>query len=651
MVWLVACFFLFMSSSVQAKPLDQDDSTSAMKKRKSKEEKEAEISAAEAKEEANKDNYARVIVLRWQGTSTDQNDLSLQRNVRSAIAKTDALFLPAIDLFQDGRELQDKTLPPELQPATVSEDNIAAVMKAIGEMESLSFDEIDPNEWQAIGTNLRKYTKKIWFVDRAELREPLFLLYAQIGRVADNIESSAPPFFEYIGGRSVNYYHYLAAHLAYYDSTLLAKVSDENVKGSIQYYLELLQKGIYPSMKVDFQMEVEFNAAEFAEQYEVLINGLPVELDANGEMEIFLGRSDILLKRSDAGYGLSDSFEAVKTEEKAYRILEIARKRMEIDFVRQLFLYENECKPDVDSDILTYLSIYAKMHPDAKKQIYIAVPKTGNPNKVWVWRFDPSTTSLNLVESGKEEFPVHFVATMGTGALYSGAMVSFDEPDPAGVAEGGISSPLSLDTVTANIPFVFDFRAHYTRFMVEMGIEFGLNMSEGGWTEYYQTPGRVEDENGNKNLIGNNADIVTVLMDENCMGYRKNAAEGEAHRTGNPSDCTIYQETYHTATFSQNRYIGLGYLFGRDAAFGYGLRAGARWGFVNMPKSWATTAHLGYTHPLQMYKISKRITPVIDADLRAGTMISRPRNLSRDLGKIRGVEPIFGFTITAGSTF
>ena len=261
MVWLVACFFLFMSSSVKAKPLDQDDRTSAMKKRKSKEEKEAEISAAEAKEEANKDNYARVIVLRWQGTSTDQNDLSLQRNVRSAIAKTDALFLPAIDLFQDGRELQDKTLPPELQPATVSEDNIAAVMKAIGEMESLSFDEIDPNEWQAIGTNLRKYTEKIWFVDRAELREPLFLLYAQIGRVADNIESSAPPFFEYIGGRSVNYYHYLAAHLAYYDSTLLAKVSDENVKGSIQYYLELLQKGIYPSMKVDFQMEVEFNAA------------------------------------------------------------------------------------------------------------------------------------------------------------------------------------------------------------------------------------------------------------------------------------------------------------------------------------------------------------------------------------------------------
>jgi hypothetical protein len=240
---------------------------------------------------------------------------------------------------------------------------------------------------------------------------------------------------------------------------------------------------------------------------------------------------------------------------------------------------------------------------------------------------------------------------MGTGALYSGAMVSFEEPNPAGVAEGGLGSPLSLDTITANIPFVFDFRAHYTRFMVEMGIEFGLNMSEGGWTEYYQTPGRVEDENGKKQSIGKDADIVTVVVNDDCLGYTENPREGEAVRLGNPSGCTSYQEVYHTAAFSQNRYIGLGYLFGRDAAFGYGLRAGARWGFVSMPKSWATTAHLGYTYPLQRYKLTKRITPVIDADLRVGTMIKRPRNLSYDLGKIRIVEPIFGFTITAGTTF
>ena len=102
MIWRIAVLFLMCSGLVEAKPLDQSDIT-VVYKRKSKAEKEAEIAAAEAAEEEKKDNYARVIVLRWQGTSTDHNDPNLQRNVRSAINKTDALFLPAIDLFQDGK--------------------------------------------------------------------------------------------------------------------------------------------------------------------------------------------------------------------------------------------------------------------------------------------------------------------------------------------------------------------------------------------------------------------------------------------------------------------------------------------------------------------------------------------------------------------
>src|SRR6056300_1000631 len=139
MIWWIACLFLFLSNTVQAKPLDQDDPIVVHKKKK-KEEKEAEIAAAEKAEEENKDDYARVIVLRWQGTSTNYDDKTLQRNVRSAVGKSEALFLPAIDLFQDGREVKDKTIHYSTQPASVSEADIEAVMKAIKEMEELSFD-------------------------------------------------------------------------------------------------------------------------------------------------------------------------------------------------------------------------------------------------------------------------------------------------------------------------------------------------------------------------------------------------------------------------------------------------------------------------------------------------------------------------------
>jgi hypothetical protein len=647
MIWRIAVVFLLLFGWAEAKPLDQSDIT-VVNKRKSKAEKEAEIAAAEAAEEEKKDDYARVIVLRWQGTTTDHKDPNLQRNVRSAISKTEALFLPAIDLFQDGREIKDQTLPPELQPASVSEDDVLDVIRETDRAAAVSYDSIDPNEWLDRALQLREVGEKIWFVDRAELREPLFLLYSQIGRSAENLENSTPPLFEYIGGRNVNYYYYLAANLAYQDSVLLSKVTDGNARGGIQYYVDLLQRGIFPSMKVDFEMDTGFDQKSFDKEYEVLINGLPVEIDTNGELDIFLGRSDILMKRKDAGYGLSDRFESDKTEEKAYRVLEIARKRMEVDFIRQLFLYENECKPEIDSDILTYLSIYAKLHPDAKKQIYIAVPKAGNPNKVWVWRFDSKTSSLNLVESGNEEFPVHFIASLGTGALYNGATVSINLEEVGAddiVNRTDPSSFVDTDMISANIPFVFDFRAHYTRFMLQTGIEFGLNLNEDKWVEYYQTP-----NNKDADVITVNAEAVTGDSEDPEQGDCFSRNE-DYYRQGSLADCNSYSEAYHEATFSRHWYIGGAYLFGRDAAFGYGLRAGGRFGLLNMPHSYVVTANVGYTHPLNFYEVGKRIRPVVDADIRLGTVGARPRSLGYDLKQVRKVEPIFGLTITAGTTF
>ena len=609
----------------------------------SNEQKEAEIAEAEAEAEANKDQFARVIVLRWQGTTTDQRDSNLQRNVRSAIEKSDALFLPAIDLFQDGREVKDETLAPELQPASVSDDDIAAVMAMYRQAKTLAYEEVDINEWQSLGLKYRKVAERIWFVDRPELREPLFLLYTQIGRAAEYIEDSPPPLFEYVGGRNVNYYYYLAATMVYDEPELLQQVTDQDSRDGIEYYVGLLQRGVFPSMKIDFQMEDKFDLEAFTKEYEVFINGVSVEVDSNGELDVFLGRSDIYLKRKEDGVGLTDRLEAIKTEDKAYRVLELARKRMEVEFIRQLFLFEEDCSPQVDSDILTYLSIYTKMHPEAAKQIFIAVPKAGNPNKVWVWRFDASTTSLKLVQSGKEEFPIHFVGSMGTGGLYNGATINIREPDPSQVQN--TSNPTTFinpELRSANVPFSFDLRAHYTRFMVQFGIEFGMNLNEQGWTEYYQTPGLSWDSQ-------NYMDIATVELNNDCI-----KTNDDGQRTNNSqvnSDCTILQESYHTAMFSKHRYIGFGYLFGRDASFGYGLRTGLRLGHLNMPHSFVSTAHVGYTYPLEGFKINKRVMPILDADVRGGTTMSLPRSLAYDLKQINRFEPIFGFTISAGTTF
>ena len=624
----------FVSPTATAEPLGQSFDSS-VQKRKTRAEKEAEIAAAEAEEEASKENYARVIVLRWPGVSTDHTDLNLQRNVRSAIGKSDALFLPAIDLYQDGREVKDTTLAPEMQPSKVSEDDVDIVLQTITKAKRLQYEDVDINEWQGLGLKYRKNAENIWFVDRPELREPLFKLYAEIGRTAAYMDTNSAPLFEYVGGRNVNYYWYLAATMAYYEPELLQQVDDLDTQGNIEYYVDLLQKGVFPSMKVDFQTQDQFDLESFTKEYEVLINGLPVEVDDNGELDVFLGRSDISLNRKDEGVGLSERYETIKTEDKAYRVLENARKRMELDFVAQLFLRESECTPQVDSDILTYLSIYAKMHPEVDTEIYISVPKAGNPNKVWVWRFDPTSTTLSKVKDGIEEFPVHFVATMGTGMLYNGFNLAFNTPDPDDIVNG--SDPMNavdLDGIPANMPFAFDLRAHYTKFMLQIGVEYGLNVSGEEWIEYYQTPGN-EDPN-----------VATVRVEDGCLGV------DDRQRIGDPKGCRIEEEVYRTARFSKHRYVGAAYLFGRDSAYGYGLRTGLRYGRLNMPNSNIVTANVGYSYLVDIYELGERVRPVVDADIRLGTVWVDHRSLIYDTTEVpSSVAPIFGFTLSAGTTF
>ncbi|MEC7985403.1 MAG: hypothetical protein VX278_09580, partial [Myxococcota bacterium] len=433
-------------NSAEALPFGNDEA---------KKKKAEEIAAEEKAEEAAKNaKAARVVVLKWQNTTTDHNDATLKLNVQSAISRTNVTFLPAIDLYQGGRELKDRTIPPSDQPAKVPSSVVGKIQSLVQDTASIRYDQLDSNQWAEKARTLRELAEEIWFVDRIELREPLFLLYTEIGRSADNVSEfqMGAPFYEYIGATQLNYYQYLAATLAEQEPALMEKLDDPDTVAQVEFYLEQIRQGVFPTMRIDFQMEDVFKKEKFDKQYEILFNGLPVQVDELGQKEILLGRTDIYLKDKKGGHGLTDRLEAIKTDEKSYSVLDDARKRMTIDFVKQLFLFENECKPKVDNDILTYLSIYAKMHPQVQEEIYIAVPKNGNPNKVWVWRYDVETTSLNKVASGNDNFPVHFVGLLNTGFTYTGATAGLAEIEPSDLVGLSPEDFLELDTVPGAVP-------------------------------------------------------------------------------------------------------------------------------------------------------------------------------------------------------
>ncbi|MFH1571244.1 MAG: hypothetical protein ABIL09_24865, partial [Gemmatimonadota bacterium] len=299
-----------------------------------------ELSAEEAEKQAEeerkkKDRLARVIVLRWKDTETDYSDESVRRVVRSRIDRADALFFPEVDLYQNGRKLKDKTVVPAMQPAVVADANVQSVLDAVNAISGVGYGAMVPHEWGLKAQELERMVELLWFVDRVELREPLFLLYIQIGRAADNQNLPTPPFFEQIGNQTVNYYWYQAAVLAMQEPNLMSKVTDQDMLATLNYYLQQLQSGAYPTIKVDFELDDQWDAEAFAKTYEILFNGMPVEPDENAQVPIFLGRTDIYLKRLDTGHGLSERLEVTKLDDKYYPVMQNARKRMGIDFIDQ----------------------------------------------------------------------------------------------------------------------------------------------------------------------------------------------------------------------------------------------------------------------------------------------------------------------------
>ncbi len=604
---------------------------------KSKKAADAQKEMTDAEKEADKkkkEKIARVVVLKWNGVkATDYTDITVQRIVRSVIARPDAQFYPDVDLYQNGRKVRDKTVVPAMQPATVPMQNVTRVRSAIDEISAVPWNQLQPDQWGLKAGELRDLVEQVWFVDRVELREPLFLLYAQIGRAADNQNQNVPPFYEQIGAQAVNYYYFLAATLAFQDPALMNKLTDQELNANIGFILQQLQQGAYPTLKIDFtEQGVDFNADDFNKTYDVYLNGIVTAPSDQGQMEIFMGRTDIYLKRKDSGHGLSERLEVTKLEDKIYFVRDTARKKMGISFIEQLFLHPNECTPALDGDILNYLAIYAKIHE--KAEIYIAVPEDGNPNKTKVWRYDRPSATLQLVGGGDDGFPIRFALVGSVGIMYNGVTtpkapnftgaVTGEDPttyDPLADAKAQGLSAVTLSS--AYVPVDFQLRGHYNRLMMNIGVEPGINTSSNFSEKYW--------------------------LDGNVNGEAINPA-GAGSVQGNANGPVVL----NTRTINRNVYAGANAVLGRDAGMGFGPYIGARVGWDNLPHCLQTTADVGITlaAPILKPKPNGRVKPLVDINGRAGLMWPFANSIWHTSTKL-GVNalPVFGLTAGAGLTF
>jgi hypothetical protein len=628
MRWLVClalslCFATHRAQAAEPAPAIVGESGEALHKEKSAEEKEKQLTDAEkAAEQKRKEKLARVIVLKWQGTDTDYTDPDVQRIVKSRIQRPDAAFFPDVDLYQEGRKVKDETVVPAMQPAIVPTQNIARVMAAVEEVSRVPYNGWSPPQWGLKAKELQEMVELLWFLDRVELREPLFLLYVQVGRAAENQNEVIPPFYEQVGFQAVNYYYYMAAVLAHQDPSLMSKLTDQDLNASIQAYLSMMQQGGFPTLKLNFEQDgMDFDAEDFATRYEIYLNGLKVDPDDQGEIDIFLGRTDIYLKRVDNGHGLSERLEVTKLEGKRYFVRDVARKKMGLDLIEQLFLHLNECTPQLEGVILNYLAIYAKIHE--KAEIYIAVPKEGNPNKTAMWRYDRPTASLSKVQGGDDAFPIHFALQIAGGLGYSGATLSYAGPDAQDAAGAAASSDFAVDpnnlvnleAIPALIPLNVEFRAHYNRLALGIGAEAGF-LPEGVFLERYFLDGNLDG------VVYNDADdAFNNPQAGDTFSYEgQELADGET-----PPD---WEQVFHTDFVNRSLYLTGGVVLGRDAGLGLGPRIMLRVGWSNMPYALNTTAHFGWNFAIPMKKELPRVRPYVDVDGRAGATFPFQSSLS-----------------------
>ena len=614
-----------------------DDLKSEQEAKKSAADKRREEIAAELAEKRS-GKKPRVIVLPW-FEATYESD-ALRNNIRSRIRRPDAGFFPAIDLYQEGRDKKDDRRP-ETQPAMVADTVIPRIIREAESTLNIEWNAMQPYEWRDLAIAMEEgLIPEVWFVDREDVREPVFMLYAAIGWAADNADD-ATMFQQTVTGERVNWYYYLAASLAHQDEELLSLLENVDVHESISSLRFDLLEGRFTMMPLDFSLDdVAFDLEEFAGQYVVWIDGLDrsTDIDEDGLLWVPPGRSDVFLEVV-GGYSLSARRESVLVSGKQLEtVLYDARKLMGIDFKEQLIEHPNECAPQVDSDIVTYLAIYQKLHPGS--EIYVTVAEGGSiqPNKILLWRWDSSSNQLLLVFPDGPRYPVTFATQLGVGASFGGLTVAPPTVEVSPDNPNALPEPVPPELEMTSVPIDYTLRFHWNRLMVQTGVQFAAYLppsdaGEGGcesWCDLYQN-----DANEHVDHLA-----IQEIQEDGDTGY------------------VLRERDWQRLT-----HFGIGFMGGRNSAMGLGPYILARTGIYNVPHGWDLTLHGGLTTMAPFAEgPTGRTNPIVTIDGYLGGMLptmdtiytksfnNKPTNATKwdPTGTMR---LNFGLTASAGLTF
>lgn len=628
---------------------------------------EAEVTSEVSEEKAAKDrrlaalhalqgrNDSRVLVLPWPDSTVTEKNVLFKTMVQNRIGRPNAKFYPGIDLYQDGRaRREDLDGLPVLegdQPGSISDDDLAEIRRRF---ESVKRQFGSSSNNMDLADAVLPLVKDVWFNDRAATRELLFDMYLTIGRAMSASKYQGPPYYQNVGEENCNYFLYLAAAMVWEEReaggepVLAPKLPKDQVGEIIDSLMTRISGGIHPTIPVAFHDQGVFDAEQFAGDYTVFINGIERVVDGKGFVDVPRGRIDIFLQRDD-GYSLSDKVEVRRLDDKFYFVVGTARQKMGYELIESVRTHPGECVAGISREAVRLLATYQALHQGS--EVYVAVPWAGSAYDAYVWRWDKDAAQLVLQEDRNGGFPVRFVALTGVGIGFNGVTVSSEDAEQlvSAQAESGPAdvTPPDLtalakgmtDLKMASVPVDFQLRGHFNRFMFGFGVQLASNVDEangGEWRERYQV------EKGN---------MVVARPD------------GSEDPLADPVDpSTIGSEVLHIEKWSRLVYGTLGVVALKDATFGIGPRAYARFGWYNLPHAFDLTGHIGLTEDPSFGKKDHkgRVVGLIDLDLFAGALLPFGQTLLNteykdptdpSKGYKVGVRPTFGFTVGGGFSF
>lgn len=580
---------------------------------------------------------SRVVVMKWPDSSVSHRNLVLQERVKIRIGRMNAKFYPAMDLYQVGRTEPGRLQPGE-QLGRVPASNVAEVRSVVDRARQVPLDRLRGGPAQEVASRLRALESKIWYVEGPAERQTLFELYFQIGRAAIGMAEFVPPYYRIVGGRNANYYLYMAAAMEFEELRAGGEPLSRTLQGAepkaldvLRGYVDGLKDGRYPLIPVSFRDQGRFDAERFAREYKVVVNGLERVLDDSGVVEVPRGRIDLHLERDD-GFSMSETLRVQRLEDKIYFTLETARQRMGYQLLDQLMTWPDECNGLVDTDALTSLAIYARLHPN--DELYLVIPKLGRTDDLYIWHYDPLTGDLNQLLDRSRGFPVRFAAMLGIGMSFNGGTAEFDpvsefqsQANPGFDPRSLSIAPPNITPNPAGIPIDFQLRAHLGRLMVGGGVQFAGGIL-GPWQDKYQT-----------------------------QAWELNDPQREVTGVVDGESVLLLQER----AWSRLTYGLLGVVLMKNAPYGLGPRGYLRVGGYNVPHALDMTGHVGFTGkpPGQKEPPEGRVRPIVDLDIYGGVMLPYGDTRFRTWTETDGGTPVLraqvipnlGFSAGAGLTF